>query len=353
MKKLKFILCCLAVFTLTVSAFSANASADWYDDISGGTYNAIVGEPYVAETFHGVNALYSLAPGSYQCAELIPRFYKEAYGLDTFVFASYGSAFGLAPIEMQTPGYKFVTPETPSPGDIIYTTSSMRSGRGDHWAIVKSFDGNTITLFEQNVKYNGKAGTNRKLKYPSDYYYIYSPRKISDNSKPSLGGTPSITAPTTVAQTTAVVATTAATTVPTTAATTAVITTTQKPTQAPTTIAATTAVYTTAPKAVTTKTATTKIASTTALHTKENATLDSEMMSQEVIEDSTTAIDEYSATIAMSTATKAVESSATALTKAIKTSANINYKPMIAAGAALAGLVVFLAVFIITKKSRG
>lgn len=350
MKKLRNIICCIAIFALTVSAFSADASADWYDDISGGTYSAIIGEPYVAETFHGVNALYSLAPGSYQCAELIPRFYKEAYGLDTFIFASYGSAFGLAPIEMRTSGYKFVTPETPSPGDIIYTTSVMRNGRGDHWAIVKSFDGNTITLFEQNVKYNGKAGTNRKLKYPSDYYYIYSPRKISDNSKPSLSGASSVTVPTTVAETTTV-----PTTVPTTVATTvAVVTTTEKPTQIPTTVS-TTVVYTTVPetKAVTTKAVTTtKAVKATAFHTQAETTLVSETLSQAVTEESTTAIEEYSATAAV-IYTEATEASTTALKKSIKTSANINYKPIIAAGAALIGLVVFLAVFLITKKSRG
>lgn len=343
MKHLKILLCIIAAFTLTVSAFSADASASWYDDISGGTYSVIVGEPYVADTFYGVKALYSLVPGSYQCAELIPRFYKEAYGLDTFIFAGYGSAFGMEPIEMQTSGYKFVTPETPSAGDVIYTTSTMRNGNGDHWAIVKSFDGSTITLFEQNVKYNGKAGINRKLKYPSEYYYIYSPRKISDNSKPSLGGS---NAPeTTVAPSTTAVQTTAAPT------TTAVITTTEKPTVI--TTAATTAVYTTSiPSTVarTTMKSTTRAVTTVVAETEEATTGQDEMLAEAVSEESTTAPEQFSAQVAMlyNEATDSPES-----TEAEETLSSINFKPVIAGGTALVALIVFFSVLLITKKSRG
>lgn len=348
MKRLKIILCIAVIFTLTVSAFAADASASWYDDISGGSYSPIIGEPYVADTFHGVKALYSLVPGSYQCAELIPRFYKEAYGLDTFIFASYGSAFGMDPIEMTSSGYKFVTPETPSPGDIIYTTSAMRNGNGDHWAIVKSFDGSTITLFEQNVKYNGKAGINRKLKYPSDYYYIYSPRKISDNSKPALGGGAS-----NVVETTTLPETLPATTA---APVTTVVTTTEKTTQ-PATTAPVTAVRTTAEHttvicttAAPTKAATTGKAETTVLLIEKETVAEDVLLAEAITEESTTAPEEYSAYAAMLYAETVTQPE---MTEAVKPASSRNYKPVIAAAAALAAVITFVSVLIITKKSRG
>ena len=77
---------------------------------------------------------------------------------------------------MNTEGYKFVTPETPKAGDVVYVSASMRGGTSDHWAIVKSYNGSSLTLFEQNVKSGGQAIVDRQLKYPSKSYHLYTPR---------------------------------------------------------------------------------------------------------------------------------------------------------------------------------
>ena len=170
----------LALLTV-FSVCSATVFADWYDEVSGGSYSAIIGEPYVAETFCGVEARYSLTSAQYQCNELIMRFYREAYGLEVMAYMNIG-------LVMLTDGYEFKTPTTPKPGDVIYSPAKFRQNKSDHWAIVKEYSNGKITLFEQNVVWNGKAGTGRKLNFPSEYYYIYTPVAKAGYPAPSLTG---------------------------------------------------------------------------------------------------------------------------------------------------------------------
>ena len=54
-------------------------------------------------------------------------------------------------------------------GDIVGIKTS--SGVNGHWAIVKDVNGNQVTLFEQNWKYNGKTKVNRKIDISSANYY--------------------------------------------------------------------------------------------------------------------------------------------------------------------------------------
>ena len=181
MKTTRKIIALIAAALTLFSVCSAAASADWYDEVSGGSYSAIVGEPYVAETFCGVEARYSLTTAQYQCNELIMRFYREAYGLEVMAYMNIG-------LVMLTEGYEFKTPSTPKKGDIIYSPAKFRQNKSDHWAIVKDYSNGKITLFEQNVVWNGKAGTGRKLNFPSDYYYIYTPVAKAGYPEPSLNG---------------------------------------------------------------------------------------------------------------------------------------------------------------------
>lgn len=181
MKLFRKIIALTAAALTLFSVCSAYASADWYDEVSGGSYSPIKGEPYVAETFCGVEARYSLTTAQYQCNELIMRFYREAYGLDVMAYMNIG-------LVMLTDGYEFKTPSVPKEGDIIYSPAKFRQNKSDHWAIVKDYSNGKITLFEQNVVYNGKAGTGRKLNFPSDYYYIYTPVAKAGYPAPSLNG---------------------------------------------------------------------------------------------------------------------------------------------------------------------
>ena len=162
----------LCVVLLFVSGIVPDAFANWYDDISGGRDVEIKGNNYAVDYFCGVPALYNKSSTIY-CNELVERFYREAYGLDVDA--------GTSGIKMLTEGYKFVTPSTPKPGDVVYVSAAQR-GTYDHWAIVKSYNGTHLTLFEQNVKNGGMARIERQLKYPSNSYNLYTP--VSEGEKP-------------------------------------------------------------------------------------------------------------------------------------------------------------------------
>lgn len=255
----KAALAMLCAVLLFVSGIVPDAFADWYDDISSGRYVEIKGNNYAVDTFNGVDALYNKSGSTYYCNELVIRFYKEAYGLSV--------SAGTSGISMNTEGYKFVTPETPKAGDVVYVSASMRGGTSDHWAIVKSYNGSSLTLFEQNVKSGGQAIVDRQLKYPSNSYHLYTPVSTGEKPAPTLGGskneetTKPLTTESTSVTTTA--ATTATTTKPVTTTTTTTAPTTTKPT---TTKPTTTKITTTKPtttRATTTKATTTTRPSTT------------------------------------------------------------------------------------------
>ena len=259
------VLCAVLLF---VSGAVPDAFADWYDDIYGRNYVEIRGKNFVADTFYGVDALYNEGGPTLYCSDLIIRFYKEAYGLDV--------SAGRSGISMKTEGYNFITPKNAKPGDVVYVTAEMRDS-SDHWAIVKYNKGDHLVLFEQNVVYKGCAGVERKLKYPSDSYLLYTPVSTGDKPAPVLKGasgttekttektTITTTVPTTVTTTEK---TTVTTTVPTTVTTTEITTTTTKPTTTatttkPTTTTTTKPTTTTITKPVTTTKITTTVPSTT------------------------------------------------------------------------------------------
>lgn len=247
----KAALAMLCAVLLFVSGIVPSASADWYDDIVSGRYVDIKGKNFVADTFYGINALYNEDGSVYHCGEVVERFYREAYGLDTHI--------GSSGIRMETEGYKFVTPKTPKAGDIVYVSAEMR-GTTDHWALVKYYEDGYLVLFEQNVVYRGQAGVERKLKYPSNSYHLYTPVSTGEKPDPVLGTSKQET----ITQTTQVTTTekTTTTTKPTTT-TTKPTTTTTKPTTT-TTKPTTTAKPTTATtKPTTTKPTTTKPVTTT------------------------------------------------------------------------------------------
>ncbi len=231
------------------------ASADWYDDIQSGYSVKIVGQNFVADTFCGVNAYYNETGNSvYHCGELVERFYKEAYGLDVSISSSEPRLI------MNTAGYKFINPKTAKAGDVVFVSAEMR-GTHDHWAIVKYRIDGYLVLFEQNVVYNGTAGVERKLKYPSDSYIVFSPVSEGEKPAPTLKNSGTSSQTSAVAETTDKETTTAATTLkPTTKPTT---TTNPTTTVKPTTTKPTTTVKPTTTKPTTQKQTTVAVSETT------------------------------------------------------------------------------------------
>lgn len=224
-KRIKYI-SVVAAALLLAAAISVSSFANWYDDVSGGTYKEIKGKGFVADTFCGVDALYNENDSYYQCNELIMRFYREAFGLEVLAYANTG-------LVMLTESYAFEPTSEPKKGDVVYCTAAMRGSSSDHWAIVKDYSDGKLTLFEQNVVWEGKAGVGRRLKYPSDSYYLYTPVGLGGNADPVPRGVsqtvtekPTTTAaPTTAKATTAKPTTVKQTTVKATVKATATMTT--------------------------------------------------------------------------------------------------------------------------------
>lgn len=289
------VLCAVLLF---VSGIVPNAFADWYDDISSGTYVEIKGKNFVADTFYGVDALYNENGPTLYCNELVIRFYKEAYGLDI--------SAGTSGIKMNSEGYKFVTPSKPKPGDVVYVSAAMR-GTSDHWAIVKYNKGDHLVLFEQNVVNGGKAGVERKLKYPSDSYKLYTPVSTGEKPDPVLkgsSGNSQTTEKTTVTTTATTKVTTTekpttTTTKPTTTTTKPTTTTTRPTTAKPTTTKPVTTTRVTTTKPTTTKPATTAVTTTaqTSLTVTETATFAVTFLSVEITENYHSVIQEYTTEI--------------------------------------------------------
>ncbi|MCR5523288.1 MAG: hypothetical protein K6F64_06585 [Clostridia bacterium] len=182
-KTVKRFACFLALILTGLNAFTLFASANWYDDVSGGTYIEITSDNFVADTLCGVKSLYNKTGVQPQCNELVMRFYSEAFGLEVMAISNTLQYQG--PV-MVSDGYGFLKTEAPKTGDVVYAPSVFRDGNGDHWAIVKNYADGKITLFEQNVVWNGKAGINRTLIFPSDNYYVFTPISRAGYSAPAL-----------------------------------------------------------------------------------------------------------------------------------------------------------------------
>ena len=101
---------------------------------------------FVADTFNGVDAIYRKggndgSSSTYSCAAFIKKYYKEIY--DVSVYNLFG---GSTPKTYE--GKKITSAKSPKVGDIAY--------KNGHWSIVKKVnDNNTVTLIEQNWKWNG------------------------------------------------------------------------------------------------------------------------------------------------------------------------------------------------------
>ena len=246
-KRIKYI-SVVAAALLLAAAISVSSFANWYDDVSGGTYKEIKGKGFVADTFCGVDALYNENDSYYQCNELIMRFYREAFGLEVLAYANTG-------LVMLTEGYAFEPTSEPKKGDVVYCTAAMRGSSSDHWAIVKNYSDGKLTLFEQNVVWEGKAGVGRRLKYPSDSYYLYTPVGLGGNADPVPRGVsqtvtekPTTTAaPTTAKATTAKPTTVKQTTVKATATMTTALSTSAMATTAATALSETTTEFISVP----------------------------------------------------------------------------------------------------------
>lgn len=150
----------LLALVLCISALSLTALAE--DKTLDVTYVTIDCDGFVAETMNGVAARYNLTTSSPLCSELVERYYREVYGVTVVL--------GGAPTVSGSSEYWFEQTAVPKQGDILYATAAAR-GSVSHYALCRSVDesAGTVTLFEQNWTWNGKAGIGRVIPLQSCY----------------------------------------------------------------------------------------------------------------------------------------------------------------------------------------
>lgn len=152
--------CLLILFSFAVPVSAAEGTIDC-------TYVKITGDGFVADTMNGVESRYNLYGPKLYCVELITRYYKEVYGLEI-------RCGGGAPTVLNNADLYFAVTDTPKQGDVMFGSAAARGKGYNHWALVKTNNGDSLTLFEQNWRWNGQAGINRTIQYPTSCYEIYT-----------------------------------------------------------------------------------------------------------------------------------------------------------------------------------
>lgn len=170
----------------------------YYDaKAASGTMVTITTEGQVVDTFNGVSSLYR--PGSWDGTDM-------TYGCHAYVIRYYQAIYGRTVYNLfhnQTPltyGDVFVTVTSPQPGDICAQVKAS----SNHWSIVKSVKGSTVTVIDQNNKW-----TVGDVTYAyKNYTYNTSEVTFFRLSSVAAGAT-AVTSSTPTATTTAPAATTA------------------------------------------------------------------------------------------------------------------------------------------------
>ena len=142
------------------------------------TYVPITSDGFVADTLNGVEARYNKFGNTIYCVELIDRYYREVYGMDI-------RTSGSAPVVLGNDTFYFEKTNDPKTGDIMFGSAAARSKSYNHWSLVKSTTETSITCFEQNWTWNGQAGIDRIIDYPTSYYEFYT-LKSTDGSTPKV-----------------------------------------------------------------------------------------------------------------------------------------------------------------------
>lgn len=172
MKKSKFLAfagLCL-IFSLNMCTVSF-AELKWIE---------VEGENFVADSFYGVDALYTENSNSgsdptYSCAAYVKKFYSQIFGVDVYNLMDDG------PPLLRDGGNSFEEVSNPKPFDIVFWPTSKN--KNNHSAIVKEVKNDTVYLIEQNYKTGAKAGIFREIEYPSENFVFY---RLKNEKEPSF-----------------------------------------------------------------------------------------------------------------------------------------------------------------------
>ena len=182
--------CSVALTAAVLLPATAPASAS--ERILSCTYVDIEGQNFVADTLNGVEARYNERGKAINCSELVIRYYDEIYGIEVFTPDT------MIYVKDRDDLY-FELTDHPKPGDVMVGSAAARGKAYNHFALVKEWNGDTLTVFEQNWTWGGQAGINRVIEYPNPCYKIYTlkstsgrPVKTLAEDKSSFWATPYI-----------------------------------------------------------------------------------------------------------------------------------------------------------------
>lgn len=167
----RLVVLCLCVVTLAaclqVSAREVTLKVE---------YVPITKYGFVADTLNGVQSKYNPWGWNYDCGELVRRYYKEVYGLTVSLAWDKPNVTG-------SDEYWFEVVDEPQTGDVFFASAWARGKAYGHWALCKEADkeANTITMFEQNWRWNGMAGVGRQISYSKNCYTYYRLMNASGN----------------------------------------------------------------------------------------------------------------------------------------------------------------------------
>lgn len=179
-----------AAMSLTMLG-SVPAYAEDSDDLK--EYNIeITYDGQIVDTFMGVSAKYIKEyqwSGPYSCAYFVGNFYEKFYGTLMYDINNYQ---GKPKVYLAGHTAELRVTDSPLPGDVA------QNKKYSHVAIVKAVEGDTITLIEQNWKWNdwatGKPVCTVNRKIGINDYYIYR-LYIDGKECPIPYGKPSLAAP--------------------------------------------------------------------------------------------------------------------------------------------------------------
>lgn len=159
-KRFAALLALLLALFLPATAFAAEN-----DDIVSIQWKKIAGKDFYIDELDGVKAY-----PQYQCNDFAIRYYQEVFDVDMFVGVT--PPFLLRNMFSEETG--FVITDEPKKGDIAYWPMERRNLPYAHTAIIKSYEDGVLTLIEQNWNWNNSASYQRKVKFPSEHYDVYT-----------------------------------------------------------------------------------------------------------------------------------------------------------------------------------
>ena len=167
--------CCAVILSAGLQA----AASEKIVDID---YLKITSDGFVADTLNGVEARYNLGGPTLYCTEFVERYYEQVYGLELRLSPTQG------PVVLNRDDCWFEPTDHPKTEDILFGSGAARGTSYNHWAMVEAYNekDDLVTVIEQNWRWNGQAGVDRKIDWPGSCYVAYTLRWADEKPEANI-----------------------------------------------------------------------------------------------------------------------------------------------------------------------